>query len=300
MSLNVGMKSLSTEQNVFYPGNNDFTNYKMDYDSLSTGFDMSLNRRWQPNFAIISLTGGVGTVLNKSFYDSGIFYPADLTVRTANEKWGLANTVYSAVSFDDRDLAYDASKGWFASEKISWTGLIPTVENQFFFRSDTKVEGYLTLLNKKVTDIWNLKFVLFGYSSFSFLLPVGQNEIAPSNKLYIDGMFVGRGWGNLMAEKGQALWSNSFEFRFPVVTGFLALDAFYDVAILKNTIQDMSTISLNDAYFSVGGGLRLTVPQFPLKFLVAAPHTIRDGKFEWKNGTKNPFEFVLSFNLVNR
>ena len=184
MSLNVGMKSLSTEQNVFYPGNNDLRTTKWTMTVFLQVF-ICPQQKMAAEFAIISLTGGVGTVLNKSFYDSGIFYPADLTVRTANEKWGLANTVYSAVSFDDRDLAYDASKGWFASEKISWTGLIPTVENQFFFRSDTKVEGYLTLLNKKVTDIWNLKFVLFGYSSFSFLLPVGQNEIAPSNKLYI-------------------------------------------------------------------------------------------------------------------
>ncbi|HOE08133.1 MAG TPA: outer membrane protein assembly factor BamA [Treponemataceae bacterium] len=302
LSANVGMKSLTTEQTVFYPGNNDSANYKMDYNSFSTAFDVSLGRRWQPNFAIISLTGGVGTVLNKSFYDSGIFFPADITVRTANEKWGLTNTVHSAVSFDDRDLYYDASKGWFASQKLSWTGFIPTVENQFFFRSDTKAEGYVTLLEKKVTDIWSLKFVLFGYSGFSFLIPGGQNEIAPSNKLYIDGMFVGRGWGNLMTDKGQALWSNNFEFRFPVVTGFLALDAFYDVAILKKSIQDMSTISLNDAYMSWGFGMRLTVPQFPLKFLLAAPHTIRDGQFAYKNNTNKwwPFEFVLSFNLVNR
>ncbi|HPX27502.1 MAG TPA: hypothetical protein PLG87_11910, partial [Treponemataceae bacterium] len=70
----------------------------------------------------------------------------------------------------------------------------------------------------------------------------------------------------------------------------------------KKSIQDMSTISLNDAYMSWGFGMRLTVPQFPLKFLLAAPHTIRDGQFAYKNNTNKwwPFEFVLSFNLVNR
>lgn len=302
VSANVGMKSLTTEQEMYYPGLNNSTDYMMDYDSFTTGIDVSLGRRWQPNFAIISLTGGIGSMINKNFYDASIYYPADMTVRAANENWGLTNTIYSAISFDDRDLYYDAAKGWFASQKISWTGFIPSVENQFFFRSDTKAEGYLTLLNKKVSDIWNMKFVLYGYSGFSFLVPGGQTEIAPSNKLYIDGMFAGRGWGNLIGQKGQALWSNNFEFRFPVVTGFMSVDAFYDVAFLKDTIQDMNTLSLNDAYMSWGFGLRLTIPQFPLKFLLAAPHTIRDGKFMYKNSANNawPFEFVLSFNLVNR
>ncbi len=300
LSLNTGVKSLTTEQYLYYPGNTDATSYKMDYKSFSTSFDVSLGRRWNPDFAIINLTGGVGTVLNKNFYDAGIYTPVDVTVRTANERWGLTNTLFSAVSFDDRDIYYDASSGWFASEKVSWTGFIPSVENQFFFRSDTKLEGYLTLLNKKVSDIWNLKFVLFGYSGFSFLLPGGQNVIAPVNQLYIDGMFVGRGWGNLASQKGQALWSNNIEIRFPVAPGFLSLDVFHDAAVLKNTLTDMSTLSLNDAYFSLGAGLRISVPQFPLKFLFAAPYTIRDGQFEWKNKGKVPFEFVLSFNIVNR
>ncbi len=302
LSANLGMKSLTTEQVVYYPALTDATNYKMDYENFSTSFDVSLGRRWQPNFAIISLVGGIGTVLSKSFYDNAVYYPLDVTVRTANERWGLVNTISASISFDDRDIYYDAAKGWFTSQKLSWTGFIPNFETQFFFRSDTKVEGYFTLLEKKVTDIWTLRFVLFGYSGFSFLLPGGQNEIAPSNKLYIDGMFVGRGWGNLMTEKGQALWSNNFEFRFPVVTGFISLDAFYDIAILKNTIKDVTSISLNDAYMSWGFGLRITVPQFPLKFLLVAPHTIRDGQFAYKNTDNKwwPFEFVLSFNLVNR
>lgn len=300
LSANFASKSLTTEQSVYFPGNNNDTIYNMDYKSYSTGFDVSLGRRWSPNFAILSLIGGVSTNINKNSYDSE-YIPLDTTISNEKDTWGLSNTVSTSFSMDDRDIYYDASKGWFASQKVSWTGFIPTVEDQFFFRSDTKLEGYIPLLNKPVTDIWNLKFVLFGYTGLSFLLPGGATEISPSNSLYIDGMFAGRGWGNLQANKGQALWSTNLEFRMPIVVGFLAIDLFHDIAILKNTIQDMGSLSFDDTYFSFGGGLRITVPQFPLKFLVALPYTIKDGKFTPKNSeSKCPLEFVLSFNLVNR
>ena len=59
----------------------------------------------------------------------------------------MQNSVWVSGSIDDRDLNYDPSSGWFAKQQLSWTGLIPSLETEFFLRTDTKAEVYFTLLD---------------------------------------------------------------------------------------------------------------------------------------------------------
>ena len=210
--------------------------------------------------------------------------------------------MWVAGSIDMRDLSYDPSKGWFTSQQFTWTGFIPGVEQEFFLRSDTKLEGYVTLLDWAVFESWHLKFVLAGLSSLSFLQPTPNSPISSVNKLYIDGMFTGRGWTSLYStKKGNALWNNTVELRMPVAPGIFSLDFFFDAAVIKDTAAGFFTeLSSNDVYYSFGPGFRFSLPQFPLRMLLANTFQIIDGKTVWGNGKGPEWAFVLSFNITNR
>ena len=278
------------------------TEYYMNYNNLSIDFAASLGRRWTPDFAILSVTGGFSSSILRNFYDASIYTPVDSLIADNQKSWGVENAIWVAFSIDDRDLNYDPSKGWFAKQQFSWTGLIPGLEKQFFLSSDTKGEIYFTLLDLPVSETWNLKFVLAGLTSLSFVEPTPNSKLSDSNKLYIDGMFTGRGWSSLYStHRGLALWSNTVELRMPIAPGVFSLDFFFDAAVIKDTPRNFFTnLNINDVYFSFGPGFRFSLPQFPLRMMLANTFQVRSGKVAWQNGKGPEWQFVLSFNITNR
>lgn len=287
---------------VLPDGSVNNTEYYMNYNNLSIDFSASLGRRWTPDFAILSVTGGLTSNIARNFYDASIYTPVDALIADNQKHWGVENSVWVAFSIDDRDLNYDPSKGWFAKQQFSWTGLIPGLEQQFFLSSDTKGEIYFTLLDLPVSETWNLKFVLAGLTSLSFVEPTPNSKLSDSNKLYIDGMFTGRGWSSLYnVHRGLALWNNTVELRMPIAPGIFSLDFFFDAAVIKDSPRNFFTnLNMNDVYFSFGPGFRFSLPQFPLRMMLANTFQVRDGKTAWQNGKGPEWQFVLSFNITNR
>jgi outer membrane protein insertion porin family len=132
-------------------------------------------------------------------------------------------------------------------------------------------------------------------------------------------MFLGRGWtSERNYSRGLGLWENWAELRFPLVPGILALDFFFDAVVsgVKNPgsgseqlkaadfFNRSFTEMLNSAYFSFGVGPRISIPQFPFRFLFAKRFRIIDGEFNWVKGalgaTDNPasgIDFILSLSL---
>jgi outer membrane protein insertion porin family len=93
------------------------------------------------------------------------------------------------------------------------------------------------------------------------------------------------------------MWSSNLELRMPIATGIFALDFFADaVAIKENPKQMFESLTLDDFYFSFGPGLRFSIPQFPIRMLLANTFKFNNGQFEWDK----KWQFVLSFNLANR
>ena len=276
----------------------DADSYYMNYEQWKWTSGISLGRRWTPDFAIISWTGGVTGSLKNNQYDEDVWIPADSSVSEYANRWGWQNSIWTAVSIDDRDINYDPSTGWFASQRFTWYGLTP-IESEYFLRTDTKLEKYFTLFKAPVTESWMFKLVLMGYSGLSMQFPKPDTGIGESSRLYIDGMFNGRGWTTIYKKvRGKALWNNTLELRMPLVPGVLALDIFGDAAVVKEEPNELfENLSLSDFYCSVGPGLRFTIPQFPLRLLFA--NTFRfdeDKKVEWDKNWK----FVLSFNITNK
>lgn len=278
-------------------GTVDDDSYYMQYERWKWALGFSVGRRWTPDWAIISLAGGVNGSLLNNIYDSELWIPVDTSVSEYANNWGWQNSVWASFSVDDRNINYNPSRGWFASERLTWYGLTP-IETEFFLKTDTKLEKYFTLFDINVTESWNFKAVLMGYSNLALLFPAPGSGIGDSSKLYIDGMFNGRGWTDIYNKvRGKAAWNNTVELRVPVIPNVLALDWFGDAAVIKDSPDALfHDLSVEDFYFSTGPGVRFLIPQFPLRLLFANTFRIEDGSISWED----KWQFVLSFVITNR
>lgn len=274
--------------------------FKVKYDRMEFNFGVNTGYKWYPNFAVITLRDGINLGVVKNIYNNKLYRPIDLAVRNEQARWSLSNSIWTRISLDNRDFIYDPSKWWFFSQQFTFYGVIPKVENTYYFRSDTKAEVYIPLLNYPVSDIWNLKFVLAFYSGFTFQVPTGKEPIGYANRLYIDGSFNGRGWLGVGASgTGNVMQSNWIEFRWPLAHNILSFDFFFDAIAVKPDLESLNTLSLNDYHFSFGPGLRFSIPQFPLRLMLANTFRSIDGKPVWSNGKGANWQFVLSFNIPN-
>lgn len=271
--------------------------YYMEYEAWTTSLNSSIGRRFTYDWATLILTAGLTNVLRNYIYDEDLYTPLDPQIREYANKLGLINSLWAKASLDGRDINYDPTKGWFVSETISWYGLTPW-ETDFYARFDTRLEGYATLLNIPVSEKYTFKMIFAALTSFYVQLPAPGSGVSDSNKLYIDGMFVGRGWTNIYnTEKGRAMWANSLELRVPVVPGIIAIDGFFDACAIKDSANLMFTdLSMEDFFFSFGPDIRVLMPQFPMRFMFCNTFKVVNNQVEWHDTMK----FVLSFNIVNR
>ena len=283
----------------------DQYNYYTEYENFSATLGTGLGRRWFPKFAILSLTGGLSNTLTKYKLDEQSYVTSDSGISMFANRVGLMNSLWTSFSMDNRDINYDPSKGWFASQKFTFYGLVPVLEKEFFLSSETKLEGYLTLFDFHLNEVNSLKGILALYTGLTMMFPLRNSVISDSNKPYIDGMFTGRGWAELYRSsdaKGKILWNTQLEFRVPLVPGVVGIDFFHDAVAVKPEVNQLfNNLSLNDFYFSMGPGIRFLMQQFPLHLLFTWRYQVQDGKVMWggKNGY-NPYLFILSFNIVNR
>jgi outer membrane protein insertion porin family len=279
------------------------TEYLMDLDRWTFSLGFSSGYRFDLNAGVLSLGGGLRTAFNNNIYDTSIYRPFDPSIRDGANEWILTNSLTGYASLDNRDIFYDPSKGYYVLQRLSLIGLLPEIEKEKYIRSETKAEGFVTLFNLPVSDKWSWKTVLGLHSGFSCILPAFQNLpiIKSTSKFYIDGMFYGRGWTRLYNVLGLAMWENWLELRTPLVPGILAWDFFLDAVAIKETPEAMFTeLRLQDMYFSMGGGLRITIPQFPFRFSLAKRFEFDEaGQISWKKGGIFPdslgMDFVLSF-----
>ena len=292
--------------------------YLMPYDQIRISLGLSTGYRWPTSLGNLGLSGGIRVGWIRSLFDDKLYRPFDPILRNENNVWTLATSFWLALSLDQRDLFYDPSKGYYGIQRMGYYGIFP-IEEEHYIKTDTKLEWYATLFNLRVSDTWSFKGVFGIHSGLSFIFPqFGYDDprIEEANKLAVDGMFIGRGWGNEYSWKGLALWENWAELRFPLVPGILAWDFFFDAAGVKSTPaeffnsfgEDDGSSPGHDTFFmrfSFGGGIRFTIPQFPLRFSIAKRFKIVDGAVAWQPGdigrtSKRPnsgMNFVISFAL---
>ncbi len=295
----------STPYNNYLPGGVVSNQYYMNYNQLSFGLNLGLGKRWVWDNGILTVSSGLSTAFLQNFYDGNLYEPVDSVISDRYGKFGVENTLSAKIAFDARDLSYDPGRGYFISEQVSWTGLIPKFESEYFLKADTRGELYFTLADIPVTEIWNFKLVLAMNSSLGFVFPGIDSKLSDTNMYRIDGMFNGRGWSASATNDqaydvtGSAFWSNTIELRWPIAPGVLSADFFFDTVAIKDTPKDMFTnLTGDDFYFSFGPGLRFSIPQFPLRLMWAWSFKLDNGQFQWNSQNNNRGAFVLSFNIT--
>jgi outer membrane protein insertion porin family len=283
--------------------------FLMDYQQWYLSLGFSTGYRWFTPVGNLSLGGGVRTGLILNSYDGEIYRPFDPALREGNNRWTPKNSVWSTLSLDQRDLYYDPSSGYYLYERFGIYGILTNLEREHYLRNDNKVQYYITLFNLPVTEKWNFKAVLAFHTGLSFVFKQPGRDVGSltptledTNKLSVDGMFIGRGWSSEYRIKGLALLEGWAELRFPLVQGILAFDFFLDAAGVEANDRGDTTgvgeqgyyfgtnsrgkpnFTIDNMRFSFGGGLRFTIPQFPFRFSLAKRFRTEDGVFTWIPG----------------
>jgi outer membrane protein insertion porin family len=286
--------------------------YLMEYQQWFVSLGLSSTYRWYTTAGTLGTGGGIRTGMINNSYDDNV-RPFDPVIRERNSIWTPVNSIWTIAYLDDRDLYYDPSRGYYASQRFTLRGILP-FELEHYIRSDTKAEIFFTLFDLPVTDKWNFKLIFGIHTGLSFILPkfnMGEPIIEDANKLFIDGMFIGRGWYNERMNRGFALWENWAELRFPLVPNLLAFDLFFDAdlasGIYSNSMvfpdEFFGNLDIKHWRFSMGGGFRFTIAQFPFRFLLAKRFQVENGNIIWKGGNlfkrsnepASGFDFVISF-----
>jgi outer membrane protein insertion porin family len=275
--------------------------FLMDYSQWYFSLGFSTGYRWFTPVGNLALGGGLRTGLILNSYDDSIYRPFDPAIREGNDRLTPKNSIWSTLSLDQRDLYYDPSSGYYVYERFGIYGLLgENVEREHYLRNDNRAEYYLTLFDIPVSEKWNFKSVLALHAGLSFIFKQPGKDagnlkptMEDANKLSVDGMFIGRGWSSEYRIKGLTLLESWVELRFPIVQRILAWDFFFDAAGVE-TIQGYyfgtnnegkKNFNIDNMRFSFGGGLRFTIPQFPLRFSLAKRFRTIDGVFTWEPGS---------------
>ncbi|MDR3276103.1 MAG: outer membrane protein assembly factor BamA [Treponema sp.] len=274
--------------------------YLMPYDQVTLSLGVSMGYRWLTPVGNLGLGSGISSAWDMKSYDADLYRPFDPLLRLGNKEFTPALSFYAMVYLDQRDIYYDPSNGYYVSQRLGFHGILPEpMEREHYLRSDTKAEYFLTFLDIPITETYDLKFILGIHTGLSFIFPQPwgpqTNFIEQANQLAIDGVFNARGWTGRQLFTGNALWENWLEIRIPVVPGLLAVDIFFDAAALKPTpTAFFSEFHIQDMYFSLGFGIRLAIPQLPLRLMLGRRFYVDEsGKVKWPEG--NAFDGALDF-----
>jgi outer membrane protein insertion porin family len=276
--------------------------YLMPYEDWEISLGFSTGYVFRTPVGDLGLGGIVGLGVENQSYDATRYRPALETLREYNDVWRLNNKLVGRVYLNDLDLSYNPSRGFYASERLTWAGFPDPWEAQQYFKTESRLEAYATLFNIPVFEKWNWKMVLGAHSSYSTLgaWPGMSEPQVTTDWLSLDGTFNARGWTELLGFEGVGMWENWVELRMPILEQYIWIDGFYDAAALltQGGLVDMSlanptaddtrpsfaNLGWNNMAMSVGFGFRFSIQQFPFRFYFAWRFLFDGSKINWLAG----------------
>ncbi|MBI9100788.1 MAG: outer membrane protein assembly factor BamA [Spirochaetales bacterium] len=287
------------------------SDYLMDYESFEFSLGANTGYSFYTNSGRIGLGTGISTALSYTTYDDTVFRPYDPDIRSELDLWQFINKWSGKVSYDTRDIVYSPNKGFFLSQSITYTGGI-LGGSRNYNKLSTIGEVYQKIFEIPVTDAWNWKSVFAFHTNLSLIfdqyakLDTGEwgavTNATQSDLLYTDGMVIAKGWSS--AYNGKALWDNWIELRTPIVPGMVAYNSFFSGTALWDELEDFSNMELDDFKFTLGTGLQIDYPSFPMGFYFVKRFNFVDNDINWQAGNvfqgdadDSGLDFIITFNF---
>ena len=293
--------------------------YLMDYNSYTMSLSGNGGYTFILPFGRLSLGTGLSTALSYLTYDPSLYRPFDKDIRDSLNQLSLTDKIWITGSLDTRDLIYSPTKGFLLKETLTYTGGL-LFGNRHYIKTTTDADAYLQLFNVPVGESWNFSTVMGLHGQFSMILPqfgyFDTNEdgtrdtwttdtiATRSDLLYYDGMFIARGWGTNYDNK--ALLDVVLDFTTPLSPGLLSWNTFLSGTAVWDEPADLTSMSLDDYYFSLGTGAQIDIPSFPISFFLVKRGKFENGVFRLEHGEyfdstddddTTGLDFVITFDL---
>jgi outer membrane protein insertion porin family len=290
--------------------------YRMDYTLWEFSLAFTTGYRFSTPVGWLGVRSGISTSLEKIAYDADLFRPFEVELREGHDRWNNVNKLGLTLYWDKRDYFLNPSKGFYIAQGATFAVGFPLGSREYI-RTDSTVEGFLTLVDVPAFENWNFKLILAAHSSLSFILPQIWHwdkddrtvHAITNDLLYIDGWNIARGWS--LERDLRTVWDNRLELRMPIAEQLLWWVFFLDGVVGASSISDSLDVNslsykaddrywlLDDFYFSIGGGVRFTIPQFPIRLYLAKRFRFTDGRFVPEEGDlpfffNSTVEFVIS------
>lgn len=266
--------------------------YLMEYTEWNIGIGGNTGYRFRTPLGTLSLGTRVRSSLSFIGYDPLEYRPFDATLRESLYDWQLVNRLSLSATLDRRrGLVLSPSSGYLLNQSVAFVGGF-LFGDRHYIRTDSRAEGYVTLWDIPVFEQWNFKTVLAAHSGISFILPTfwlppayagADRPIAGPDLLATNQMFIARGWPPVTG--GEALWNNWVELRSPIAEQIVWTDAFMDAVALWDEPAEIGTIGPQNMLFTLGAGLRFTIPQFPIRLYLTKRFRLDEtGAVDWQEG----------------
>ncbi len=262
------------------------------YYRLSLGYNTGYTFMFQPGSLIVGAGATVG--LNYADYDKNLYDPYEKLIERYGSDWQFSNRINLSFAWDGRDRIQNTSRGYYLSQGFTYAGgILFGLSN--YIKTSTSASAYTTLftfdLDEKPANV-----VLGVTSSISAMLPqyyYNQDEDAWGwydakmgatryEMLYIDGMNTARGF-NVVFDQA-LLWDNQVAITWPLAHNVLSAELYASATAVSPVLEGLAMSDLS-WYYSMGAGIKLKVPGFPLGLYLVKNASYIDNSFTWDGGT---------------
>lgn len=266
--------------------------YLMDYTyyRISIGYNTGYTFMFAPG--ALTVGSGLSIGLNYADYDDSIYDPYEYLIWQYHESWKFSNRLMLSFAWDGRDRIENTSRGYYLSQTFTYAGgILGGLSN--YIRTSSSASGYVTLFSFDLDDR-PANVVLGATTTVSAMLPQYYNHSENGlgwydakqgatryEMLYIDGMNTGRGF-NVVFDQAY-IWDNQVSISWPLAHNVLSAEIYASATGAKADLDDVNPSALS-WYYSMGAGVKLRVPGFPLGLYLVKNASYINNTFTWAEG----------------
>ena len=264
--------------------------YLMEYDNMRVSLGANTGYTFHNFLGRMTTATGVNLSLDKITYDPEEYRPFNPAIRNNLDTWLFDNKLWVNLIWDRRDFIMNPTNGFVLNQITTYAGGI-LGGGTHYIKSQSKAEAFFKLFEIPVFEDKTFKTVFAVHTSFSAILKQYYNsgsawdwnlKATTGDMLYTDGMNIARGWG--FEQDGEAMWDNWIELRMPIAENILWGDLFLSGTGFWQDLSEVKAMKIDDFMFSMGAGIRFTIPGLPIGLYFTKRFSFPDGNFQWEPG----------------